>query len=252
MQRMSWRLLFALFVCVGASALPVTAQNPTPTTRTITHTTTRVEFNRSLDSSVAPGSEIIVTVRDSPAGRQYVALVDDESEITVLRLTDPGLPHAVRDVLREMASTHPGYLAAAGRRGWFVYGNVRVAPDGVFVADRKVIDLGEVIEHIARADVVAITRAVGSQFTTDRPVEIGVGSGGEVSFVGKGGDLCLTVTVPRIGGRSIEGFVGVYRGNNGYETGIYGFHVNRLIAGRRRPGVEPYVTFGLIGPGRPR
>jgi hypothetical protein len=27
MQRMSWRLLFALFVCVGASALPVTAQN---------------------------------------------------------------------------------------------------------------------------------------------------------------------------------------------------------------------------------
>jgi outer membrane lipoprotein SlyB len=37
--------------------------------------------------------------------------------------------------------------------------NVRVGPDGVFVADRKVADLEQVVENIVRADVAEIKTA---------------------------------------------------------------------------------------------
>ena len=39
--------------------------------------------------------------------------------------------------------------------------NVRMGPDGVFVANRKVADLGQVVENIARTDVAEIRRELG-------------------------------------------------------------------------------------------
>jgi hypothetical protein len=95
-----------------------------------------------------------VTVKGSPpAQRHFVA--GDEADLTVLNLTDPTLPAAARDVLRDMAANHPDYFAGADKRS-FVNGTVRVDPDGVFVTDRKVADLGQVVEHIARTDVAEI------------------------------------------------------------------------------------------------
>jgi hypothetical protein len=82
----------------------------------------------------------------------------------------------------------------------------------------------------------------------DRPVEIGVAVGGVASFVGNGGDLRVTVTVPRGDRRSIEGFVGVYRGNDVFDTrGVYGFQIKQQIARGRRSGPEPFATFGIMG-----
>ena len=63
----------------------------------------------------------------------------------------------------DLASTHPEYFLAAQKGGRFVLEkNVRMGPDGVFVADRKVADLQDVVETGARKDVAEIkTRQKG-------------------------------------------------------------------------------------------
>src|ERR1700687_4218866 len=84
--------------------------------------------------------------------------------------------------------------------------------------------------------------------TAGRPVEIGVGIGGVTSPGRNGGDLRVTVTIPRGARRSIEGFVGVYRGNDFLETrGVYGFQIRQQMTRGRRPRFEPFATFGLMG-----
>ena len=165
----------ALVISLIGSALPVAAQQNTPTVSPIARSITREAARfatvqqSTLDSEwsrvrkLAPGSELIVTVKGSPPAQRYF-VAGDESDLTVLTLTDPALPAAVRDVLRDMASNHPEYFPAAQKGGTFVLEkNVRVAPDGVFLADRKVADLPQVLEQIGRHDVAEIkTAKVGS------------------------------------------------------------------------------------------
>ena len=189
-------LALTVIVCLVASPLRVTAQQPTetpgpfdlraaspvavgPLTRAITREAVRlpaageptagevvqqtgkpVESNWSRVRKLASGREIVVTVKGSPpAQRHFVA--GDEADLTVVNLTDPTLPAAARDVLRDMAANHPDYFAVADKQS-FVNGTVRVAPDGVFVTDRKVADLGQVVETIARRDIAEIkTRQKG-------------------------------------------------------------------------------------------
>jgi hypothetical protein len=75
----------------------------------------------------------------------------------VLNVTDPMLSAAARDVLRGLTSRHPEYFPAAEKGGQFVLeNNVRLGPDGMFIADRKVTDLIQVIKRIARTDVAEI------------------------------------------------------------------------------------------------
>jgi hypothetical protein len=106
---------------------------------------------------LAPGTEVIVTVKGSPPGRRHFVAAD-KSDLTVLNVTDPMLSAAARDVLRGLTSNHPEYFPAAEKGGQFVLEkNVRLGPDGMFIADRKVTDLTQVIEHIARTDVAEIT-----------------------------------------------------------------------------------------------
>jgi hypothetical protein len=193
---MKFARALTVIVCLVPSALPVTAQQPTetagsfdlraaspvtvdPLTRAITREPVRlpavgeptagevvqqtgkpVESNWSRVRKLASGREIVVTVKGSPpAPRHFVA--GDEADLTVVNLTDPTLPAAARDVLRDMAANHPGYFAVADKQS-FVNGTVRVAADGVFVTDRKVADLGQVVETIARNDIAEIkTRQKG-------------------------------------------------------------------------------------------
>ena len=141
------------------------------------------QSNWSRVQALAPGTEIIVTVTGTPRGRRYFAaaatkssmlptfrlarpsaLTDapsDEPDLIVLNVADLKLPPAVRDVLRTVASRHADYVLAAQNGGEFVLGKtVRMGPDGVFVADRKVADLGQIVENIERTDVLEIsTRA---------------------------------------------------------------------------------------------
>jgi hypothetical protein len=124
-------LALTVMVCLVASALPVTAQQPTETPgsfdlraaspvtvgsigRAMTREAVRlpaageptagevveqtgksVESNWSRVRKLASGREIVVTVKGSPpAQRHFVA--GDDADLTVVNLTDPTLPAAAR------------------------------------------------------------------------------------------------------------------------------------------------------------
>jgi hypothetical protein len=162
----------ALVTSLIGSALPVAAQPNTPMAGPIARSITReaarfatVQQSKPVDSewsrvrTLAPGTELIVIVKDSPPVNRYF-VAGDESDLTVLNVGDPALPTAARDVLRDLASTHPEYLLAAQKRGEFaLVKNVRVGPDGVFLADRKVADLAQVVEQYGRPDIAEIQTA---------------------------------------------------------------------------------------------
>lgn len=179
-------LSFALIVCMVASALPVAAQEeagpPTPAmagplTRAAMREADRLVAAGGLTPSggdavqqgdkgtaksdwprafnVAPGTEVIVTVRGSQPGTRYVVRAD-ESDLTVLNLSNLPLQFDARRVLVNMASRQPEYLTDPDQAGVVVQKDVRVGPDGVFMADRKVADLGQIVERITRNDVAEI------------------------------------------------------------------------------------------------
>ncbi len=172
----------ALSMCLVSSAFPVAAQDgivatPGPIARAITreaaHLATAGEptpsgveavqqgvkptqTNWSRVSKLAPGTKIVVTVKGSQPATRYLVRAD-ESNLTVLNLTDPALPGTATRVLRDMASRHPEYFGAAQKRETFVEKNVRFADDGVFVADQRVADRDRIVEFVPMAEVVEIT-----------------------------------------------------------------------------------------------
>jgi hypothetical protein len=104
---------------------------------------------------LSTGTEIVVMVDGSQPGGRYVVRADG-SELTVLNVADT-LPAAAKEVLRRVASSHPEYFSAAQRGGTFVFEKgVRLGLNGLFVSDRKVADLGQIVETIARDDVTEI------------------------------------------------------------------------------------------------
>jgi hypothetical protein len=95
-----------------------------------------------------PGARITVTVSGAaPASRYFVQL--DDAELVVLNLGAPSLP--ARQLLN-MAIDHPDWMAATGKT---IYkdNSLRVGPEGVFVKDKKVAELGQVVEHLNRSRV---------------------------------------------------------------------------------------------------
>jgi hypothetical protein len=134
------------------------AAEPTPSdSNTVLESARSVSDDRwSRVRTLAAGTEIIVTVRGLEPGNRYLVTADD-SELMVLNVSDPALPVSVRSALRHAAASHPGFLAAAQRGETFLLENdVRVARDGVFVADRKVAALTQVAERIGQHDVAEI------------------------------------------------------------------------------------------------
>jgi len=99
----------ALVVCVVASALPVTAQEPVadgPIARSIAHETATLaaaQQNQSADAewsrvqNLAPGTEVVLTVKGSQPDRWYVVQAD-ESELTVRKVA--GLGSLVEKIAR--------------------------------------------------------------------------------------------------------------------------------------------------------
>ena len=170
-------LSLTLIVCLVASALPAAAQEQTetrgsfdirgpaaqtmaerPLTRAAMREALRARSDWSRVRKLAPGTEVVVTVRGSKPGKRSLVLAD-ESDLTVLNLTVPTLPRAATRLLQNIASSHdPDVFVGTATSGRFVDQDVRVAPDGVFVAGRKVADLGQVVEHIARNNVAEIRK----------------------------------------------------------------------------------------------
>jgi hypothetical protein len=128
------------------------------------------------------GEEIVLTVYGSPPGnRQVVRGTVDEFGLTVLNLTGP-IPTTVRNKLSDDAGSHPEYFVRA-QRGDTVRVNkhVRLAPDGVFLDGRRVAELQQVIQRVARDSVAEISHVHG---TTGRGMAwgalIGLGAGAAI------------------------------------------------------------------------
>jgi hypothetical protein len=109
-----------------------------------------------------PGSPIVLVDRSSPAqqsrvqDRRYL-IQTDGSSITVLNLTHIVLPPQVRGALRDLVENRPTwFLAAEHGRGFLLQDGVRVGPAGIFFSGKKVADLGQVLDRIAREDVLSI------------------------------------------------------------------------------------------------
>jgi hypothetical protein len=118
----------------------------------------------------------------------------DESGITILNLADPTLPARVREVLRHVAERNPAHFTDAQKGGTFLLDkNVRLISEGVFVADRKVADLGSLVDTVARADIVEIAGIMRSRNVL-RGTLIGAAAGGVIGYLAgacKPNELCF-------------------------------------------------------------
>jgi hypothetical protein len=157
-------------VCLVTSTLRVTAQDrmgstPGPIARAIAREAVRltvdpgagsVEGEWSRVRTLAPGTDIILTVQRSQPGERWVVRAD-EFGLTVLNVAIEPLPADVQEVLRGVAANHPEYFSAAQRGATFVLEKrVRLARDGVHVGNQKVADIGQIVISLARHDVVEI------------------------------------------------------------------------------------------------
>jgi hypothetical protein len=166
-----------LVLVLVASALPVTAQERLrslepggPLARAITREGLRLALAPQSASAAVewsrvrqlePGREITVTIRGSQGAKRYFVSADDHG-ITVLNLADPRLPDAAARGWRTIASQHREHLEGVAKGGTFLLDDVRLSSAGVFVADRKVADLHDVVETSAREAVAEIrTRQKG-------------------------------------------------------------------------------------------
>jgi hypothetical protein len=184
-------LALMLIVCLTGSAMPVTAQGQTekptafsfralgleagPLARAVTREAARLAAEDVAPSVASAGGdksgqsnwsrvrdlegeEILLTVSGSPPGKRYVVRgTVDQFGLTVLNLTDSSIPVAVTDALAGAAWWHADYFGLA-RRGSTVRldKHVRLAPDGVFLDDRKVAELEQVVQLVARDSVAEI------------------------------------------------------------------------------------------------
>jgi hypothetical protein len=156
-------LSFMLIVCLMPSTVPLAAQENKESTGLFTAAITREAVRlTALGQSQLPddwprvhklaaGAEILVTVTGSQLLARYYVRAD-EYELNVLNLSIPTLPPDARRVLLDTLSHHPEVFGPAQQ----VRADVHVGPDGVFVAGRKVAELQEVLERIARADILEI------------------------------------------------------------------------------------------------
>jgi hypothetical protein len=139
----------------------------------------------SRGGTLEPGTEIILAVCGSPPGKRYVVSAD-ESRLAVLNVTDPAIPHAVAGVLIDTTWDHPDDFGKAQQGGTFrLNRHVRLAPDGVFLDDRRVVELGQVVEQVER-DGVAEVSELGR--ATRRGVKWG-------SLIGTGAGLTIGLLI---------------------------------------------------------
>jgi hypothetical protein len=172
-EKMRSAVSCTLITSLIASAVPVAAQQNRqevgPITRSITREAARfatVQQSNPVDSQwsrvrkLAPGTELIVIVKGAQRPNRYF-VVEIESDLTVLNVDDAALTSAARDVLRR-SCFHPSgiFSGRAKRRTVCVRERRAHGADGVFVADRKVADLAQVVERYGRSDITEIRTAI--------------------------------------------------------------------------------------------
>jgi hypothetical protein len=129
-------------------------REPVPLASSVRHDMTRDEWSRvrNLES----GREITVRLRDAGPFRRTL-ISADEAGILLSNFADPAVPEPVARELREAASRHPEHFARAARGGALLLGRVRITAGGVFMADRKIADLQQVIQQYTRTEITQIS-----------------------------------------------------------------------------------------------
>jgi hypothetical protein len=127
----------------------------------------------------------------------------------VLNLTNPTLPAASIRTLRDIAAQHPENVAALNRTGALAQDNVRIGRDGLFIADRKVADLAQVVETIVPNDVSEIWGPVvarGSVLGTVLGGWLGFAVGAIPALGGASDEVAWLVLIGSIAAGSYLGF----------------------------------------------
>ena len=104
-----------------------------------------------------PGAMIHLTTTGSPQVRRHVVRADDVT-LTVLDVAHPALTDGVGKRLLEIAVEHPSALMQARQIAMFVWGDLRIGPDGLFVAGRKILNLDEILVTVPLSDVLQVSR----------------------------------------------------------------------------------------------
>lgn len=145
--------------------------------------------------SIRPKSEIYLAAGSWSA--KCTVLATDDNGLTIMRLNNT-LPFAVTEVLREMVSRDPQLLVTlttAGSRS-DVPRNVKIAPEGIFVKDKKIAATSDVIVRVDRADVRevrkrpkgrSVGRTIGGAFLG---LALGSAIGSLIDQAAKAGPTC--------------------------------------------------------------
>jgi hypothetical protein len=220
---------FVWTLCLVGLAAPLHGQPGTPapvrdvTTESAVPVAANVTTAGNPDDSwsrvreLASNADVAVTVAGSPPIKRRLFVIADESGLTVLNVDDlmrRGESGAVR-ALREMNARHPDHLTE------FTNGNVRVGAAGVFVGPRKVAERDDVIERIARTDVIRVVMSRVSTHGSPKDIQKGVAVGALALVGAAGGGTgpnfctehpsgCVGVA---IGGPIVGGLLGYFFGH---------------------------------------
>ena len=94
------------------------------------------------------GTKLTISVNGAAPVERYLVQATD-TELVVLNLSSTELP---KRQLLNMTRDNPAWMAGTAKTT-YRDGAVRVGPDGVFEKDKKVAELGAVVEHLARDSV---------------------------------------------------------------------------------------------------
>jgi hypothetical protein len=154
-------------------------------------------------------------------------------------------------MLRNLAETNAAFLVAAVPPATMSEDDVRLGPAGIFVREKKVGELANVVERLSRDRVVDVRRPGGSPLSLNRPAEIGLNATGVLTFPAIGGDLRLTASFPVSERHSIEVFGGPFSGSaSDADTKVkafYGVQVRQTLPSHSRAGAEAFITYGAVG-----
>jgi hypothetical protein len=99
-----------------------------------------------------PGVEVVVTTSRHDLHYRHFAGADD-SAVTLLNLSTPGLSADVARLLQRALVEHPEYFPLSDSKTVVLEDRVSLDSSGVFVAGRKVAEYGQMVERIVRADI---------------------------------------------------------------------------------------------------
>ena len=102
---------------------------------------------------LAPGTRVKIALEGAVPVERYFVQVND-TVLIVLNLSTPDVP---KRQLLNMAIDNPAWMAGTSKTT-YRDNSTRVGPDGVFVKDKKVAELNQVVEWIPRAKVTAVEK----------------------------------------------------------------------------------------------